>query len=381
MQRNPAKPKVTRRRFLQAAAAAGLCAGLGVSLKAALDLLTPPRGGMSVAEANRINSGRENLERVPLLAAIRQAYAERQFSPPEMNEFLRTRRLITFSAETLQRIKRQQRLIDGAERTLVAALGDSVLASMRLEFLRPEIKRDPTRVKLGALEGRLGGVLNKYTILSQQDRLMGVVLASTPYDLYTNDAMCTEGCEPKETLLQAVIRHKPAVAFVCTGRVHYLLLEDYIDQIDHICRELLRNAILPVLINAPLILQIDGLPYPKSARWYDDPDFLESTIIPTMLNNQRDYLAKAMWMSFYADAMLIPNICSYRLLARLPHFGMARYGTDHHLSLHQPPDDESMVLHDFDQPIPQWSGSEVMNYLVLSFLKHFDEQRIEAPSQ
>lgn len=374
MGRNPAKSKITRRRFLQAAAATGLCAGLGVSLKAALDLLTPPRWDISATEANRINSGRENLARVPTLESIRHEYTERQFSPPEMNEFLRTRRLISFSAETLQRLKRQQLLIDGAERTLVAALGDSVMASMRLELFRPEIKNDPTRVKLGALEGRLGGVLNKYTILSQQDGLMGVVLASTPYDLYTNDAMCTEGCEPKESLLGAVIRHKPAVAFVCTGRVHYLLVEDYIDQIDHICRELLTNAILPVLINAPLILQIDGMPYPRSAHWYDDTNFLESVIIPTMLSNQNDYLAKTMWMSFYADAMRIPNICSYGLLARLSHFGMARNGTDHHFSLHNPPDDESIVLHDLDQPIPQWSGSEVMNYLVLSFLKHFDDQ-------
>jgi hypothetical protein len=203
------KSGFTRRRFIQVTAVAGICAGLGISGKAVLDLLYPKGSIFSGADAIERSIRQENLRRVPSLESIWQAYTKRQFSPTEMNEFLRTRKLISFSAETLQRIKRQQLLIDGAERTLVAAMGDSIMATMYLDFLRPEIKRDPTKMKLGALEARLGGVLHKYSILSQNDHLIGVVPGTTPIDLYTNAAFCTDGCEPNESLLEAVIRNSP----------------------------------------------------------------------------------------------------------------------------------------------------------------------------
>jgi hypothetical protein len=378
---NNRKPGLTRRRFLQVVGVAGLCAGLGISAKAALHLLYPQHTVPSLVEATPtipLGIGYENLSLVPPLDDIWQVYTERQVSPPEMNEFLRDRRLITFSPNTLRRIKRQQLFADGEARTLVAALGDSTLQNIHLDFLRPEIKDNPALVRLGEFEESLGGVLHRYDILSQNDRLLGVVQGSTPVDLYTNTAICADGCQPNETLLQAVIRNAPAIAFVCTGRINSGRLNEFAAQFDYICRSLLTNAILPVIITAPLVLEIEGQPYPNLERWYNDPNpnYWEEKVKPKLTLEQSYFLPKAFWVSFYADAMALPNICPFQLLAQVPGFGFAI--DDIHLSDHKAQDEQGTPLYHLDQPITRWSGSEALNYLVLSFLKDFDDQPAQA---
>jgi hypothetical protein len=248
-----------------------------------------------------------------------------------------------------------------------------VLWSAYLGFLRPEIKRDPALVNLGNFDAELGGVLSRYSILSYGGGIFGVVQGSTPADLIHNAAICAEGCLPNESLLDAVIRHQPAAAFVCTGRIDHAPLPDFAQQLDIICRSLLENSIVPVIINPPLVLRRGGQMLPDTRHWYADPAYWEANVRPLLERDQAEFLPRVVWMSYYADAMAIPNLCPAQLLLLLDDFGFAADEIYRHFSARHDPADYATVLRDLSLPLREWSGSEAMMYLVLRFLKDFDD--------